>query len=183
MLSENLLDTFEKARLIDPYDIYQHLMDYWEATMQDDVYQIVGDGWEESAKLKLIVEERGTRSREKANLIVGRKKYKAELIPPELMIARYFAADQAKIEQLEADAAAVGQSMEELAEEHSGEEGLLEEAKTDTGKLTKVSVNALRDIKGDKEADEEHKVLCEYLDLIRKESELTRSRRKLRKPC
>lgn len=178
-LSENLLDTFEKARLIDPYDIYQHLMDYWEATMQDDVYQIVGDGWEESAKLKLIVEERGTRSREKANLVVGRRKYKAELIPPELMIARYFAADQAKIEQLEADAAAVGQSMEELAEEHSGEEGLLEEAKTDTGKLTKVSVNArLRDIKGDQEAGEEHKVLCEYLDLIEKESELTTKSKK-----
>lgn len=178
-LSENLLDTFEKARLVDPYDIYQHLMDYWETTMQDDVYQIVGDGWEESAKLKLIVEERGTRSREKANLIVGRKKYKAELIPPELMIARYFAADQAKIEQLEADAAAVGQSMEELAEEHSGEEGLLEEAKTDTGKLTKVSVNArLRDIKGDDEADEEHKVLCEYLDLIEKEGELTTKSKK-----
>jgi type I restriction enzyme M protein len=178
-LSENLLDTFEKARLIDPYDIYQHLMDYWEATMQDDVYQIVGDGWEESAKLKIILEERGTRSREKANLVVGRKKYKAELIPPELIIARYFAADQAKIEQLEADAAAVGQSMEEMAEEHSGEDGLLEEAKTDTGKLTRVSVNArMRDIKVDEEADEEHKVLCEYLDLIDKESDLNTKAKK-----
>ena len=31
--------------LIDPYDIYQHLMDYWAETMQDDCYLIAADGW------------------------------------------------------------------------------------------------------------------------------------------
>src|SRR5205823_15121306 len=30
-LSEDLLATFGKVRLIDPYDVYQHLMDYWAA--------------------------------------------------------------------------------------------------------------------------------------------------------
>ena len=49
-LSEDLLDTFQKARLLDPYDVYQHLMDYWAETMQDDVYMIVSDGWREAAK-------------------------------------------------------------------------------------------------------------------------------------
>jgi type I restriction enzyme M protein len=53
-LAEDLLDTFEKARLLDPYDVYQHLMDYWAMTMQDDVYLIVGDGWREAAKPRLI---------------------------------------------------------------------------------------------------------------------------------
>jgi type I restriction enzyme M protein len=47
-LSEDLLETFEKARLLDPYDIYQHLMDYWAKTMQDDVYLITSDGWRET---------------------------------------------------------------------------------------------------------------------------------------
>lgn len=37
-LSEDLLETFRKARLINAYDIYQHLMDFWAETMQDDVY-------------------------------------------------------------------------------------------------------------------------------------------------
>jgi type I restriction enzyme M protein len=31
-LSEDLLATFEKARLLDAYDVYQHLMDYWAMT-------------------------------------------------------------------------------------------------------------------------------------------------------
>ncbi len=47
-LSEDLLATFERASLLDPYDVYQHLMDYWTMTMQDDVYMIVSDGWREA---------------------------------------------------------------------------------------------------------------------------------------
>lgn len=37
-LSEDLLETFRAARLLDAYDVYQHLMDYWAGIMQDDVY-------------------------------------------------------------------------------------------------------------------------------------------------
>ena len=49
-LSENLLATFQKAPLLDPYDVYQHLMDYWAETMQDDVYMIVSDGWKAASR-------------------------------------------------------------------------------------------------------------------------------------
>ena len=44
-ISENLLKRFAGLRLIDKYDIYQHLMTYWTDTMQDDVYTLVADGW------------------------------------------------------------------------------------------------------------------------------------------
>ena len=37
-LSEGLLAHYADKPLIDPYDIYQHLMDYWAQTMQDDCY-------------------------------------------------------------------------------------------------------------------------------------------------
>ena len=106
-LSEDLLDTFEKARLLDPYDVYQHLMDYWAETMQDDVYMIVSDGWREAAKPRLIIEEKGKKTKEKPDFTVGKLKYKAELIPTALVIARYFAAEQAAIEKLEAEVAAI----------------------------------------------------------------------------
>ncbi len=43
--SEGLLRHFDGRPLIDAYDIYQHLMNYWAATMQDDCYQIAADGW------------------------------------------------------------------------------------------------------------------------------------------
>ncbi|WP_372613646.1 N-6 DNA methylase, partial [Halomonas sp.] len=42
---EALLDSFFAAPLLDPYDLYQHLMDYWAETLQDDAYEIAADGW------------------------------------------------------------------------------------------------------------------------------------------
>ncbi len=57
-IAEDLLATFENAPLLDPYDVYQHLMDYWAETMQDDCYLIAGDGWREAAQPRLIVEDK-----------------------------------------------------------------------------------------------------------------------------
>ena len=98
-------------------------------------------------------------------------KYKAELIPTALVVARFFAAEQAAIEKLEIEVAAIEQAMEELAEEHSGEEGLLDEAKNDKDKLTKASVVArLKEIKDNANAADERKVLNDYLAIIEKEA-------------
>lgn len=148
-LAEELLTTFKDAPLVDAYDVYQRLMDYWESTMQDDVYMIVQDGW----------------------AAVVDKKPNTALIPEALLVRRYFEAEQKAIEQREAEAAAITRQMEEMDEEHGGEEGLLAEAKNDKGKLTKASVKArLGDVNLDPEAKDEKKILLEYLDLIEKES-------------
>jgi len=171
-LSEELLETFRKARLLDAYDVYQHLMDYWTETMQDDVYMLISDGWREAAKARLIIEDKDKKTKEKPDFTVGKQKFKADLIPATVLIARYFAKEQAAIEKLEAEAAAIMQSLEEMAEEHGNEEGLLAEAKNEKDKLTKASVTArLKEIKGDAEFADEQKVLEKYLALLEKEAE------------
>ncbi len=192
-IAEDLLATFEKAPLLDPYDIYQHLMDYWAETMQDDCYLIAGDGWVKAAQLRLLVEDKNKKAKAKPDLVVGKKKYQAELIPPGFVIVRYFAKEQAAVEALEAEIAAIQQQMEELAEEHGGEGGLLEEAKNDKDKLTKASVaerlKQLRIENGElktkaspnsplsivnsplAETDDEREVLREYLTLAEDEGE------------
>jgi len=139
--------------------------------MQDDVYMIVGDDWREAAKPRLIIEDKDKKTKEKPDFTVGKLKCKAELIPTALVIARYFAAEQAAIEKLETEVAAIEQVMEEMTEEHSGEDGLLEEAKNDKAKLTKASVAArLKEIKGDPDASDERKALNDCLALIEKEA-------------
>ena len=148
-LSENLLDIFRKSPLLDPYDVYQHLMDYWAETMQDDAYMLVSDGW------KAVLDGKPS----------------TDLVPEPLIVRRYFAAEQAGIEKHEADRDAITHQMEELDEEHGGEDGLLAEAKTDKGKLTAKSVkDRFKAIQRDKDADDERKLLEEYLALIEKES-------------
>ncbi len=155
-----LLDGWTVASLIDPYNVYQHLMDYWAETMQDDAWMIVGDGWQ-------------ARVDGKPN---------TDLIPPALIVARYFAAEQAAIEQREAERDAISRQMEEMDEEQGGEDGLLAEAKTDKGKLTKISVKArLAEIRRDPEAAEERKRLDAYAALIEQEAAATKAVRDAQK--
>jgi type I restriction enzyme M protein len=171
-ISEDLLETFRKARLIDAYDVYQHLMDYWAETMQDDVYMIASDGWPSAAKPRLIADSNGNKSREKPDFTVGKQKFKADLIPAPLLIARCFAKEQAAIESMETEAAALAQQLEEMAEDHGGEEGLLADAKNDKDKLTKASVTArFKEIKGDADFADEERLLKDYLALLEKEAE------------
>jgi len=152
-LSEDLLETFRRVPLLDPYDVYQHLMDYWAATMQDDVYMIVSDGWQAKAD----------------------GKPNTDLIPQPLIVARYFVKEQAAIEQLEADRDAISRQMEELDEEHGGEDGLLADATTDKGKLTKASLKArLTEIEDDTDAEDERKLLIDHLALTEKEATANR---------
>jgi type I restriction enzyme M protein len=140
--------------------------------MQDDVYMIVGDGWREAATLRLIVEDKDRKTKVKPDFSIGRQKYKAELIPPALVIARYYAKEQAAIDTLEAQLAALAQQIEEMAEEHGGEGGLLEDAKNDKDKLTKASVAArLKDIKKDPDAADERKAVQDYLALTEQEAD------------
>ena len=171
-ISEDLLETFHKAPLLDPYDVYQHLMDYWEETMQDDCYLIAADGWVKAAQPQLIIEDKSKKTKAKPDFAIGKKKYSAELLPPALVIARYYAKEQAAIEALEAEIATLEQELEEMAEEHGGEDGLLADAKNDKDKLTKASAAArLKDIKKDPDADDERKVLQAYVKLAEQASD------------
>jgi type I restriction enzyme M protein len=174
-ISEDLLETFHKAPLLDPYDVYQHHMDYWEETMQDDCYLIAADGWVKAAQPQLIIEDKSKKTKAKPDFAIGKMKYSAELLPPALIIARYYAEEQAAIEALEAEIAAMEQELEEMAEEHGGEDGLLAEAKNDKDKLTKASAAARlkliqKDPSESSDPSEEIALLQQYLALAEKES-------------
>ena len=138
-LSEDLLDRFTGLPLLDPYDVYQKLMDYWDEVMQDDVYLIAADGWVEAAKPREVIQDR--QMKEIPDLVIKKKKYKMDLISPELIVARYFAAEQEAIEMLEAKQVAAVNALEEYIEEHTDEDGLLTDALNDKGSVTKSSVN------------------------------------------
>jgi type I restriction enzyme M protein len=61
-IAEGLLATFRTAPLLDAYDIYQHLMDYWAEIMQDDCYLIASDGWKAGAQPREILKRITSRS-------------------------------------------------------------------------------------------------------------------------
>jgi type I restriction enzyme M protein len=136
-LSEDLLARFADLPLLSRYDIYQRLMDYWAEVMQDDVYLIAADGWRDAARPRGMVEDKARNIKETPDLTIKRKKYKMDLVPPELVVARFFAEEQAAIDALQAKQEDAARELEEFTEEHGGEEGLLSEAMNDKGKVTK----------------------------------------------
>ena len=170
-LSEDLLKRFVDLPLLDSYDVYQRLMDYWEEVMQDDVYLISADGWTEAARPRGIIEDRERKIKETPDLTIKRRKYKMDLVPPGLIVARYFAEKQAAIETLQARQEAAARELEEFVEEHTGD-GLLEDAVNDKGKVTKGGVTErLKAIRYELESDEERDALKHCRTLIEADAE------------
>jgi type I restriction enzyme M protein len=158
-ISEDLLASFKTAPLLDAYDLYQHLMDYWAETMQDDCYILSADGWVAETYRILETDKKG-KTKDKG--------WACDLVPKPLIVARYFATEQAAIEAKQAELEAITASIAELEEEHGGEEGFLGALE----KINKAEVNArLKEIKGDKEAKEEAAVLKQWLKLNTEEAD------------
>jgi type I restriction enzyme M protein len=82
-------------------------------------------------------------------------------------VTTLFSQWKAAIERLESEAVALVQSMEEMAEEHGGEEGLLEAVKNDKGKITKAAITIrIKEIKDEAEFADELNVVKEYLAFV-----------------
>ncbi|MCX9539635.1 type I restriction-modification system subunit M [Vibrio cholerae] len=150
-ISEALLEKYADAELLSRYDVYQILMDYWADVMQDDVYVLVQDDWAAGKVLRELVAKKGEKLKETPDLIIGKTKYKAELIPPALIVARYFADKQANVDALRTKLDAAAQALETYIEENSGDEGLLNDALNDKDKVTKATVTARLKVSIDKE--------------------------------
>ena len=171
-LSEDLLAHYSGKPLINKYDVYQLLMDYWAETMQDDCYLISDDGWKAETCRVLVKNNKGKEVD---------KGWTCDLVPKFLIVARYFAAKQEVITNLEAELESLTAQITELEEEHGGDGGAFSEAKTEAadgkeGKVTQATVVArLKEIKGDKETEEEAAVLNAWLKLSNKEAELKRA--------
>ena len=173
-LSEDLLVQFSDLPLLDRYDVYQKLMDYWDEVMHDDVYLIVAEDWVKASKPREIIQDK--RVKETPDLTIKKKKYKMDLIPPALIVARYFSDEQAQIDTLQTALDTATQIFDEYIEEHTAEDGLLADATTDTGNVTATSVKArLKEIQGDVESREERETLMSCLRLIEDQSKKSKA--------
>ena len=167
-LSEDLLHRFVGLPLLDSYEVYQCLMGYWDEVMQDDVYLVATEGWADAAQPRVLVPVRGKGKAEPADLTLKRKKYKMDLLPPGLVVARHFTTEQAEVDRLRAEEEAVARELEELVEDFSGEDGLLQGATSATGKVTQAAVRArLKEVGNDPEESDERDVLEVCLELMK----------------
>lgn len=161
-IAEDMLERFAEAPLIDRYEAYQRIMSYWSEVMQDDAFIIAHDGWEAAKELRMarhevVKSKDGKKDNikwlEEGDLTVNKSRLVADVIPPRLIVARFFADENQALEDAQAKAEELSREIEELVEEHGTEGGLLTEALTEAGKLTAGAVKA-RIKSGDAEPEE-----------------------------
>ena len=141
-------------------------MSYWEDTMQDDVYAIVFDGWGAGNDIEreMVKKKDGT--------ITGKmKSFEGRIIPKALIIETYFPDEKEKIMSMENKQDELLRLMDELREEHGGEEGLLNEVINDKGNITKGELQKrIKEIKNDPESADELEILQQYEKMMTEES-------------
>ena len=173
-LAEDLLKHYLDKPLIDAYDVYQHLMDYWAETMQDDCYLIADAGWKAGALPREIRQVKNKEGKlvwpEKEDFKKGKRRFKSDLVPAALLIARYFTTERDAIAAIEAELASIEQQLDEKREEQSGEEGLLAEVIEGEGEKQKITAKALnariRDIGRAPDYADERQALEAYVALL-----------------
>jgi type I restriction enzyme M protein len=184
--AEALLATFKAAPLLDAYDIYQHLMDYWAETMQDDCYLIASDGWVKGAQPREIVQVKDKNNKlvwpEPHDYLKDRRRFKSDVVPATILVAKYFAAEREAIDALDNQLATLEQQLDEMREEHSGEDGLLAEAnEANEGEPLKITAKslkaALKKVGQTPDDADERNALKAYADLLEQQAE-TKAKRK-----
>lgn len=168
-ISESLLKAFSNVSLLDKYDVYQVLMEYWNETMQDDVYAIYFGGYEAGRE---IAYEYVTKKKKEHGVTVEvqtnkTKGFEGRLIPKDI-VAKYFFSDTVNaINNLRSQLQDVTAKMEEMAEQYSGEDGFF----STLDDLNKGTVEArIKEIKKDSDAKDELEALKNYLKLLKVES-------------
>ncbi|HOY11795.1 MAG TPA: type I restriction-modification system subunit M [Saprospiraceae bacterium] len=154
-LSESLLNKYKNKPLVNKYNVYQHLLSYWNEVMQDDVYIISYDGWKAETYRIELENNKGKKVD---------KGWTCDLVPKELVISRYFQKEQQALVQLEAKKEALAAEILELEEEHGAEEGLFAELdKVNKGEAQK----RIKAIQKEKDVDlaEELEALERYVEL------------------
>ena len=151
-------------------------MDYWAETMQDDCYLIAEAGWKAGALPREIRQVKNKEGKlvwpEKEDFKKGKRRFKSDLAPAALLIARYFAAERDAIAALEAELATLEQQLDETREEQNSEgELLLAEAnEANDGEPPKITAKslkaALKKIGDDPKEAEERQALEAYTKLL-----------------
>ena len=130
--SESLLaKTMEHSGLVDAYDTYDVLLNYWADTMQDDCYMVSNDGWTypevKAIKVKEVKEKKNKKDNG-SDTESNKSKTKeipcmydeivCDLLPVNIILDEYFSDEKHHIDILKAKQEEIESLIQEMTEEH-----------------------------------------------------------------
>ena len=161
-LGNSLLEIFGADKsLVDAYDVYDCLMNYWGETMQDDCYMISSGGWMVQLYTPQPASKKNDNKKEKKAATPD--DIVCDLLPVPIVVDEYFADKRNLIiaaeELLSQNEAQLAELIEEQAENYLDEDNFLD------GKMTDANIKKRIKVLNKKADAEELAVLQKYLDL------------------
>lgn len=152
-LSSCILKMFENDKIIDKYEAYEYLMEYYNITLKDDLYLIVENGW--IPKLTFGQDKNGK---------IKKNEFESDLLPKEIVIKEYFKEHADKLEELNNQLNDLVSDYDAIVEENTGDEAIFNDEEKINEKLIKEKIQ--------EETEENIKVLKEMLNNLSKQKEI-----------
>jgi type I restriction enzyme M protein len=160
--SRKLLDAAKAdLRLVDPYNVYEILMNYWSEAMQDDCYMVSRDGWKVSLR----------ETKKKSTF----EDMECDLLPVSVVVRKFYGKEAAEIAAKCAELEEVTATLESIPEENSDafDEGLFEMLEKVNEANVKKAIAAQK--KGNVDADKATvRVWADYLEKCSKKKEISK---------
>ena len=124
-----ILNDFESAKLLDNYDVYDFLLNYWNEKMQDDVYIIKASGYEAGREIEYVYAQKKAKDESGEEIKVDDtskvKSFEGALISREIIENEYFETELLALNELIEKSKLLESELDEMREEESGDDGLL----------------------------------------------------------
>ncbi|MDD6507668.1 MAG: type I restriction-modification system subunit M [Prevotellaceae bacterium] len=172
--SASLLDkALVNSGLVDAYELYDVLLNYWADVMQDDCYMIANDGW---TYPEVKATKPGKGDKKKAIMY---DEIVCDLLPVNILLAEYFKAQTDEIADLSAQIEQKQSDMDALVEQN--EEAFTFDDETEDGKELSVKPSdvkkAIKNAKIDGTSAEDLKLLQQWLDLSNEKDALGKTQK------
>lgn len=162
-VGEELLDHYADAKVLDPYDVFDVVMNYWNARLQDDVYIIKASGFLAGREVEYDYKQKKTEDGQTTD--TGQVKgFEGLLIPATIIEAEYFPQEQAQLAELDRTLLSVEADLESLLEEQPEEDNPFAEVLSSTGKVVDKELNARLKTLDDMKQSSQLDVLNELID-------------------
>jgi len=129
--SNTLLEEAKKElKIVDPYNVYEILMNYWADTLQDDCYLISRDGW--NAPLNLSLKKKPIW-----------EDFTCDLLPVNIVVDEFFKKEKESIDTIREQIEEKNERQSEIVEETESEDATLKKEIAALKKSLKEKVVAL----------------------------------------
>lgn len=169
-LSNKLIEEFESVELLDKYDVYEVLLEYWQEVMLDDTSLICSDnGWNEAKETELEFAKpkkakEGEEKKPKKELKVTG--WHGKIIDRELLASVYFNDAVLAIKTANNTVTEQEGLLQSLLEENSDEDSIFNECMNDKNEVTtKLVETKFKELKKLNQIDDDYNLLKQYGDI------------------